>query len=588
MAKFTFTNKDQLQLPDQAIVHDTLDAYGLHGKVVGLSVTIDGLTHGFPNDLDMLLVGPDGQHNLEFMSDTGGSVLSSGWSFSFGDDGATHMTTLAEGTFLPTDNGSQEDASAWGLAIPVVNHPSSATFASAFGGIDGNGEWSLYSHDDTFQDGGLIHHWKVTVETDNFSADLAGTDGDDIIHVASADGIGAYEINDWGTVTFEDVLTFAIDGLGGNDLIISSGEGGGVIAGGTGRDTIHAGAGINYLSVTDADDVGEVYDGGGGQDELSHYGYATLDLRDDTVVSIETIRSYGGGKIMVTAAEANGLQFVTGYADITHPDEFAVTMGATTNLNLGAVKVSIFADAGDVITIKGDGDAEGIVGSKVNDIIRAAGGDDWIQTNLGRDTVDGGKGNDSIDYSDRSLSVEVTLKGNKSANVKVDGVTEDRVKNVENVTGGSAGDKLTGDKSANSLSGNDGADALKGGLGSDKLYGGFGADTLTGGGGADQFTFGSTVDAFDHITDFSHVDDTIALSASDYAAFTSLGHIRASAFHANAAGHDAHNAKQHLIYDKAEGSLWYDADGNGQGAAVEVAVLDNKPGNLDFHDFMIA
>lgn len=112
------------------------------------------------------------------------------------------------------------------------------------------------------------------------------------------------------------------------------------------------------------------------------------------------------------------------------------------------------------------------------------------------------------------------------------------------------------------------------------------ADTVAGGAGKDAFLFLSAVDAVDHINDFSYADDSIILD-SDVFSGLKLGTLKAKAFVANADGHDAHTAKQKLIYDKADHSLWYDADGNGAGAAVEIAILDNKVKNIDHHDFLI-
>ena len=183
--------------------------------------------------------------------------------------------------------------------------------------------------------------------------------------------------------------------------------------------------------------------------------------------------------------------------------------------------------------------------------------------------------------------MNVTLKESQSADVGVGGLVEDSIRNVENVMGGSVADVLKGDKFANWLNGLGGADKLKGGTGDDKLEGGLGADTVWGGAGRDQFWFADAVDAIDRIKDFSHADDTIALFNGVFAAFTKFGGISAKAFRASADGHEAKTAKQKLIYDKSDGSLWYDADGKGAGAAIQIAVLDNKPQNVDFHDFMI-
>ena len=87
----------------------------------------------------------------------------------------------------------------------------------------------------------------------------------------------------------------------------------------------------------------------------------------------------------------------------------------------------------------------------------------------------------------------------------------------------------------------------------------------------------------DTITDFAHGEDKIAL---DDAIFAALGaSVTADEFGAKTSGHVAAD-KQHLIYDKSNGTLWYDSDDNGSGAAVLIATLSSKPG-LTAGDFAI-
>ena len=70
-----------------------------------------------------------------------------------------------------------------------------------------------------------------------------------------------------------------------------------------------------------------------------------------------------------------------------------------------------------------------------------------------------------------------------------------------------------------------------------------------------------------------------------YAGFggLSLGNVAAGAFVNGVAALDADDR---IIYDASTGNLLYDADGNGAGAAVQVAVLSNKAA-LDAGDFLI-
>jgi Ca2+-binding RTX toxin-like protein len=104
----------------------------------------------------------------------------------------------------------------------------------------------------------------------------------------------------------------------------------------------------------------------------------------------------------------------------------------------------------------------------------------------GNDVLDGGTGIDTAVFSDKTTAVVLTLHGATSAIVTVDGVAEDTVRNIENVTGGSGGDTLRGDSLANTLSG---------GIGNDTLRGGGGGDTLNGGNDADVFEYTATNDA---------------------------------------------------------------------------------------------
>ncbi|MBM6581367.1 hypothetical protein ILT44_14320 [Microvirga sp. BT689] len=136
------------------------------------------------------------------------------------------------------------------------------------------------------------------------------------------------------------------------------------------------------------------------------------------------------------------------------------------------------------------------------------------------------------------------------------------------------------------------ADRLSGGTSKDVLYGGLGRDTLTGGAGEDIFVFDTKPNKksnLNKIVDFSVKDDTIWL---DNAVFTKLGKAGSATKPAPlkkdffTVGSKAKDKNDHVVYDKAKGVLYYDADGSGNGKAVEIATLTKKLG-LTYKDFFV-
>ena len=131
----------------------------------------------------------------------------------------------------------------------------------------------------------------------------------------------------------------------------------------------------------------------------------------------------------------------------------------------------------------------------------------------GSDSLDGGAGIDTADYSTSASGVTVNL-ANNGGNGNGDAATDFLV-GIENVTGSGSADTLTGDTGANILTGNAGADILSGGANADEIYGGTENDTLIGGAGADILTGAGGTDTADYSASSLGVTiDLFALTAS--------------------------------------------------------------------------
>lgn len=121
---------------------------GAAGVVTDLNVTIDGIWHQNPDDLDLLLVGPTGQ-GVVLMSDACGSYDVNAYGWVWDDEAPALMPdgdhTNACGTRFhrPADYDAGET---W--PAPAPPQPYSAVL-SAFDGTNPNREWRLFVNDDS-------------------------------------------------------------------------------------------------------------------------------------------------------------------------------------------------------------------------------------------------------------------------------------------------------------------------------------------------------------------------------------------------------------------------------------------------------
>jgi Ca2+-binding RTX toxin-like protein len=235
------------------------------------------------------------------------------------------------------------------------------------------------------------------------------------------------------------------------------------------------------------------------------------------------------------------------------------------------------------------------VSSAHNDTLHGLAGNDVLRGGAGADTLDGGDGSDTATYAGSKAGVRVNLTTGATHGGDATG---DKLISIGNLTGSSHSDGLIGNANANTLkgagggdflSGMGGADKLIGGSGNDRLNGGLGNDTLTGGTGNDRFDFTTRpgTSNTDKITDFHNAagdNDTIQLSHTAFSSLGAKGHLQAGYFHAGTAAHDAND---HVIYDRSTGKLYYDDDGNGAHAQVCFATLTNHPANVSAADFVV-
>ncbi|MCW5698021.1 MAG: calcium-binding protein [Bauldia sp.] len=414
-----------------------------------------------------------------------------------------------------------------------------------------------------------------------------GTDGANTVTVTSIGGVIAVT----GLAALVEISNadatvdrLEINGLGGNDTID---------AGGLANDaielTVDAGAGNDV--VTGRQGVDTVL-GGDGNDRVIDRDFVNFDVRDGGA-GIDTI-------------DYSVVTFSDGVVTID------LEAGQTSVLSGNTESILGFENA------SGSQGGETIVGNAAANRLEGNGGDDSLHGGLGNDTLDGGSGDDRMfggdgkdsflgaagaDHHDGGAGGDVVSYASSSgATVYLDGsgtngnaALGDTFVDVENVVGGTGKDVIVGDSSANQLVGNDGndilwgragKDRLDGGEDNDRLFGDEGKDVLIGGAGADTFgfTLAPTAGGLDRIVDFEAGVDEIQIDASQFGGgLVAGGSVQlVTGTNPSSAGF----ASGVFLYDTLDGFLSWDADGQGAGAAVSFARLQNLP-TLTAADFSV-
>lgn len=426
-------------------------------------------------------------------------------------------------------------------------------------------------------------------------------------------------------------------GLGGNDTIVG-GEGADTISGGDGDDSLNGGNGIDMLTYEDAAagvsvdlrvsaaqntvgaglDIVTAFEHLGGSDFADRligsngdnvlfgdfgndviYGMAGNDTIDGSFGN-DTL--YGGtGLNTLTGGSGDDVYYVEVGTDViieaassgydTVNTSVNLTLGSTTSVEriVARVNTGLSLTGNDINNfIEGGGGADTLVG---------LGGNDTLDGKTGVDRMVGGAGNDLyvVDASG-DVVVELGGEGTDRVNTSVSYTLSDHIETlIASATAGAV--TLAGNGLANRIDGAAGNDTISGAAGADTIYGRDGNDRIVGGEGIDNLFGGAGVDTFvllptladrDTIRDFAAGTDRVEISAAVFGAGLVAGQAMnlpgldgvpgtgddIARFRVNASGL-AQDADDRFIFSTNSNALYFDADGNGAGARIQIATFVN-------------
>ncbi len=136
---------------------------GVLGTVTKVTVTLSNFSHTSPDDVDVMLVAPNGRR-IVLMSDVGGTTEVGGLNLTFDDAAPNNLpdnSQLASGLYKPTDFELGDV-----FPLPAPQGATTGTTLDAFYGSAPTGIWKLFIVDDSGNNAGSIGgSWNLNLQT---------------------------------------------------------------------------------------------------------------------------------------------------------------------------------------------------------------------------------------------------------------------------------------------------------------------------------------------------------------------------------------------------------------------------------------
>ncbi len=389
----------------------------------------------------------------------------------------------------------------------------------------------------------------------------------------------------------------------GNSLtnVITGNSSNNILNGGVGADTTIGGLGNDIYFIDNANDI-VVENLNEGIDKINSSVSYTLSehVEDLTLTGIAIINGTGNGldntlqgnsaenvldgfsgKDTLKGGSGNDTYIVDNLGDIV-----SESLNAGTDIVKSSVSFTLTNNVENLILI-GTAAING-TGNSLDNIITGNASDNLLNGRTGVDTLIGGLGDDIYTVENAGdIIIENPNEGIDKVNSSASYILSSSVENL--TLTGSSMINATGNELSNTLIGNSASNQLTGGGGNDIINGAGGNNILTGGTGKDYFQFKTadhiTGEAIDTILDYNVIDDTIKLENNIFSVFSAMNIPDKIPVDQFVIGTQAMDTNDFIIYNTATGAVFYDADGNGVGNAVQFACLAAGLAltNWDFH-----
>jgi len=171
LQSLAFANTNPITINDNSTASpypSVISVSGINGNVSGATVSLVGFSHVFPDDVDVLLVSPDGRAVM-LMSDAGGSNPASNLRLTFSDaaqDFLPDQGPLVTDIYRPGNFLQAGELGEMPPPAPAAPNGGYSTTLGSLSGVNPNGDWKLFVRDDTFPDGGQISGgWILQLQT---------------------------------------------------------------------------------------------------------------------------------------------------------------------------------------------------------------------------------------------------------------------------------------------------------------------------------------------------------------------------------------------------------------------------------------